>query len=287
MTMIPVLVAAGILLVALRYLTVSDKLNVTVCDSTAGLQKAYDNEEYNVEFETQELRTLGYDYIADGERIGGYYYAFIDGQCVLFLLNSDKEVLHDYKVSGRIMADNTVYSYILEQCAELMNMDVQQVKNFTFPYVISELDHTLSMYRIVRIFMLVLLAVFAYMLAECVLWIFVPWLHPQIRKQQSIGSSKRAIRELDRQIYEYAGLDRGSVVVTKRYLVINTLFNTDVIRLRDIEVISKHMEMRRTLTGKRYKVFKLIISNSANMFYEHEFRDEKLVDEIIPFLKKK
>ena len=92
------------------------------------------------------------------------------------------------------------------------------------------------------------------------------------------------MRDMNRQLHDAVVYENHNCYVTKRYLIISTLFRTDIILLRNIEVISKHTE-RRSRTGRN--IYKLIISNAAGMIYEHNFKDESIVDEIIPLLQKK
>lgn len=258
------------------------------CDSADEITKAYESGNYNVEVEVSNLRSLGYDYMEDGEKTGEYYYSYMEGKYMIFLLENDGEVLHNYTVKGRLVRDNTAYNYILEQCAYDIGIDTDQLKEMTYGFVVNELDKTCGIYRVIIVIIAVVIGVICILIIECLIWILFPWLHPQLRKEKSLGDLKYAMRDINRQIHDATKLKIGNVILTRKYFIVSTLYRTDIIRLKDIEVISKHMERKRTFPfGKTKTVYKLIISNSKSLFYQHEFTDEAVLDKIMPLLKRK
>lgn len=286
MTLVPallILLFAGFIM--LKFDVISNVASYKY-DSADEITKAYESGKYNVEMEVSYLRSLGYDYMEDGEKAGEYYYSYIDGKYMIFLLENDGEVLHNYTVKGRLVRDNTAYNYILEQCAEDIGIATDQLKEMAYGFVINELDKTCDIYRMIIVIIAVVIGVICILIIECLIWMLFPWLHPQLRKEKSLGDLKYAMRDINRQIHDAAKLKLGNVIVTRKYFIISTLYKTDIIRLQDIEVISKHMERKRTF-GRTKTVYRLIISNSKSLFYQHEFTDEAMLDKIMPLLKRK
>ena len=75
--------------------------------------------------------------------------------------------------------------------------------------------------------------------------------------------------------------DSGMVIRTKP-------FRTDIIVLRDIDVVSRHKETKKILPWMPPRdVYKLIISNANGAIFEHDFHDEKILDTILPYIQKK
>ena len=150
--------------------------------------------------------------------------------------------------------------------------------------MISEIDYPKTFYGIVKLAFYLALAMMALSLVEIVCCIFCPWYHPRIRHLQGVFDRKLVVRDINRQLHDAVVYESHNCYVTKKYLIISTLFRTDIVLLRDIEVISKHTE-RKGRTG--HNIYKLIISNAAGMIYEHNFKSESIVDEIIPLIQKK
>lgn len=288
MTLIPALITLFFaIFILIRFDVVSNVVSVG-CENADDVMSAYESGHYNIDIDVEQLKSLGYDYIEDGEKTGEYYYSYMDGKYMIFLLKNDSEVLHDYNVRGRLVKDNTAYNYILEQCAADMGMATDQLKEMMYGFVVNESDKTGGIYRTIFIIIAVIAAAVFVLVIECIVWMIFPWMHPQIRKEKNLGDLKYAMRDINRQIHDATKLKIGDVIVTRKYFVISTLFKTDIIRLRDIEVISKHMERKRTFPfGREKTVYRLIISNSKSLFYQHEFDDETQLDKIMPLLKRK
>ena len=288
MTFIPALLTllfAGFILI--RFDVISN-VSAVSCSAAGEVTAAYDSGNYNVEIEVSYLRSLGYDYLLDGEKAGEYYYSYMDGKYMIFLLEEDSEVLHNYTVRGRLTKDNTVYNYILEQFASDMGIETDQLKAMVYGFIVNEPDKTSDIYTAIIVVIAIVMGVICILMIECLIWIFFPWMHPQLRKEKRYGDLKYLMRDINRQIHDALKYKSGDVIITGKYFIVSTLYKTDIIRLKDIEVISKHMERKKTFPPGRYRtVYKLIISNSKILFYQHEFVKEEAVDEILPLLKKK
>lgn len=288
MTVLPALIILTVILCGISYFKLFQNLEFEKIDTLHQLDVAYEDNIRNVELTLDRADYLGYDYYLDGKKNGRYYYSFMDDKCLILLIKSDEDVLLDYTVKGRMKLDNTLYDYILGQCAEDMGITTEQLKSVTYDYVISEAEYPAAFSKIIKVAVIFVIGISLFTVFEGIIWIFLPWRHPQIKNTHGIGEPKLAVRDINRQMHDALMLKQGNVMVTRKYLIVSSLFKTDIIRLRDIEVISKHKERKRSFPWIHGKdVYKLIISNSGDMFYECEFPNEALVDEILPLLRSK
>lgn len=288
MSVLPFILVLAFILGGMAYFNVFKNLECETVDSLQQLETAYKNDRYNIEITLDRLDNLGYDYYLDGKKSGSYYYTFMDDTCLILLIGSNEDVLYNYTVRGRVKLDNTLYYYILEQCAKDMGMTREQLQSFTYDYVLSEIEYPELFNNIVKIALVFVILITLYIVLQGVIWTLMPWKHPQIRKLHGIMDTERTVSDVNRQIHDFLKLKEGNVIITKRYLIVSSLFKTDIMRLRDIGSCHKHIVKKRSFpwiqTKDRYK---LILSNSVDMYYEYEFLDEELVDKMIPFLERK
>lgn len=286
MALLPAVVILLIIIASMAHYNLLGNLEFHQIKNLEDLDAAYYDNIENVQITFQEIDNMGYDYTLNGKKAGSYYYAFLDGKCVILLVDSDEARLYDYTVKGQLKQDNTMYNYLLGQCADAVGFSLDQMKSVTYRFVISEVDYPRVFYGIVKtaFYLAVLIVVFS--IVEGLVCIAFPWLHPQMRKLKGVSSRRLIAGDINRQIHDAVRFDRGNVIVTKKYLIISTWMYTDIIILKEIEVISKHKERKKVFLGEK-TVFKLIISNSRDMFYEHEFKNEDILDEMIPLIKRK
>jgi hypothetical protein len=287
MTLIPIIAILTLMVWGMHHFKLLNNLDFAKVNSLNELDEVYEAGTENVEMTFDKLSYLGYDYKLNGKTAGGYYYAFLDDMCVVVLIDSNETSLYDYTVKGVVKNDNTLYSYVLTQCAEDMNLELEQLKAVTYDYVISEVDYPYAFYTIVKAAFYVAVIIMILSVAEALIYIVCPWLHPQIRRVKKIKNKRLLVRDINRSIHDTTIYHNKNVTVTRKYLIITSLVHTDIIILSDIEVISKHKERKRSLIpGTRKAVYKLIISNSEDMFYEHEFPEESTIDEMMRFLRR-
>lgn len=289
MSVLPIVLLLVVIMGGMKYFNVFQNLECETIDTLSQLETAYENDRYNIEITLDSVNSLGYDYYLDGKKSGSYYYSFMDDTCLILLIGSNEEVLYNYTVRGRVKLDNTLYYYILEQCAKDMGMTREQLQSFTYDYVISEIEYPEVFNNVIKLALILVIALTLFLVIQGLVWIWKPWRNPQIRNIHGMTiDPKRVVIDINRQIHDSLRFRQKNVIVTKRYFIVSSLFRTDIIRLRDIEVVSKHMERKRNFPWLHGKdIYKLIISNSGDLFFEYEFADEELVDTLMPFLKRK
>lgn len=286
LSMLPALAVLVAMMAIISHFEIANKFTFEYADGPDALQRIYDRQVYNVKLHVDRADYLGYDYYLDDDMAGRYYYSFIDGKCIILLIDSKEDVILDYTVKGLIKSDSALYQYLLAQCASDMGIDVEQLQNAAYGYVISEVDYPELFYGIVQIVILIVICIIIITLLEGIYRIILPWKTPSVKAINGVANGKLVVKDLNKQLKECLLLKQKDILVTEKYLIAPSAFRTDVILIDHIEVLSKHMERKHGIFGSK-DVYKLIISDSEDMFYEQEFENEQMIDEIIPLLEKK
>lgn len=286
LSMLPAMVVLVAMMAMMYHFEIAKKFTFEYADGPDELQRIYAEEVYNVKLHVDRADYLGYEYYLDDNLAGRYYYSFIDGKCIIFLIDSKEDVILDYTVKGMIKADTAIYQYLISQCADDMGIDVEQLQNVTYDYVISEVDYPEFFYGIVQLVIFVVICIIIITILEGIYRILFPWKTPSVKSINGVANGRLVVKDLNNQLKNCLLLKQKNILVTEKYLVAPSVFHTDVIMIDNIEVLSKHMERKRSF-GRSRDVYKLIISDSEDMFYEQEFENEQMIDEIIPLLEKK
>ena len=288
MSLLPTIVIMLLIVGGMRHFHLLNNLDFYHVDDPQQLGVLYDAGTTNVEMRFQKLTYMGYDYEIDGERVGGYYYVWVNGKFMVVLLDSDETIICDYLVQGQLKKDPAAYNYILSECAESVGIEQQHLETITYDYLISEVDYPKTFYMIVKAALIIAFAVIILSIIEGIVYWFYPWKHPQIRQMKGYRDKKLLTGDINRQLHDALVYETGNCYVTRKYLVIWTPFRTDIIVLRDIDVVSRHKETKKILPWMPPRdVYKLIISNANGAIFEHDFHDEKILDTILPYIQKK
>ncbi|MGN0396352.1 MAG: hypothetical protein ACI4EF_13395 [Coprococcus sp.] len=287
MSILPALIVIIVMMILITHFNISERLSFEYLGSPAALDSSYEKRTYNVCFHIDRADYMGYDYYLDDKLAGRYYYAFIDGRCMVFLIDSRDDVILDYDVKGVVKADTALYQYLISQCALDMGIDTEQFQKVTYDYVISEVDYPKVFYEIIRLVIILILLISMIIVLEGIYHIIFPWKTRSVKSINGVANGKLVVKDLNNQLRDKLLLKQKDIIVTEKYLVAPSLFHTDVILIDHIEVLSKHMERKKHLLLKNRDIYKLIISDSEDMFYEQEFENEQLIDEVIPLLEKK
>ncbi len=285
LSMLPALIVYVAVLVIISAFNISGKFMFEYATGPSAVSKMHDNNIENVELHISRANYLGYDYFKNDKIAGRYYYTFLDGKCVFLIIDSRDDVIYDYVIRGVIKSDKVSYRYLLSQCAADMNIEMDELESITFGYVISEVDYKRVFYLIVQVMIVAVLLIAMNVILVGIYRILFPWRTPSVKDINGVANGKLAVEELNKQLSDNLLINQKHILITDKYLVSPSLFRTDVILTDHIEVWSKHMERKRKFI-KNKDIYKLIISDSEDIFYEQEFDDESMVDEIIEFLDK-
>ncbi len=284
---VPALLVFTVLMGLISHFNIMDRFTFKQLINTEIPESSAINKSDNVKIHIDHAEYMGYDYYLDNKKAGRYYYTFIDGKCIVMLINSKEDVISDYDIKGVIKEDTTLYRYLLNQCANDMDMNIEQLEQITYDYVISEVDYPENFYNMVQLFIALLIVMMLFHILQGIYWLIFPWKTPSVKSINGVANGKLVIHDLNKQLRDKILLEQKDIIVTEKYIIAPSLLHTDVILIDHIEVLSKHMERKKHLLFRNRDVYKLIISDSEDMFYEQEFENEKLIDEVIPLLEQK
>ena len=286
-SLIPVAIIIAAVIVVMQHYDLFSNLEFYDMDDASQIEEAYEDGITNVTITFEKLTNMGFDYKENGEKTGSYYYSYSEGKIVIVLIDREEEVLYDYQVKGRIREDSAAYSYIISHCADIAGIDKSNLEFVTYDYIISEMSHPVLYYTVIKITLGVVLLIVLVSLADIFASVFVPWMHPQIRRIRGKFDKKLMVRDLNRQLRYYLIYKREGCYVTKKYLVLCTPLCTDIIIRQKTEAVSRHKETRKNpflVRGKN--VYRLIISSADGTIYEHDFKDKSVCNEVYEIIQK-
>ena len=253
---------------------------MTDADITLGLM--YAEKTTNVEYSAENLHYTGFDYYVDGELSGAYYYTKVGGKYLMLLVKTDNPPMKiDEKlVKGRIKKDKLTADHIVTGFALESGMDPALVENMTSDYVISEPEYPYAYVIMIYVFFampaFVALIIVIYTLLVCI----QPSMNTQARQLREYGDPAEVIAEINSEMRRKLLFRKNNIYVTENYLVVSYLSKTDAIKLDEVQYISKN-EVERKKAFRRSPVYRLTLSTPGRIFYEVDFSNESLIDDVI------
>ena len=239
----------------------------------------------NIIMQVPVMKYTGYDYYENGKRTGAYYYAFLEDECVFFLIKTKdpKPVLDNEKIRGTILGDSASLEAMKNEFAKELEIEYDAFNEVVYPLMVSEVD-----YPYLEIFLMWLLLIIPYAVSVITIlltiyWTIWPGKHPSTRSLKEFGDRQLVYEEIRSQLGKRLVKHHYNYYITDEYLVISNWRTTDFVRIDYIKYISKHVI---TSMHGRKQVYRLTMSNPEKMFYEHDFKLENCADEIMETLVK-
>lgn len=280
---IPAVIVFVFILVFTHFYPVIYQMTCHTVRSYDEIQDWYQKECFNVRMRVPQIRYTGYDYYEDGRQAGAYYYAFMEEQCMFFLIKTkDPEPeINDVMIKGKLLGNSANLDAMKNEFSKELGLDSESFQSVVHSLMISEVD-----YPYLENFLLWLLIIMPYGLAGCiivlsVIWTIQPYRHPSTKALGNFGDRKLVYEEVKSQLKYRLVQHAYNYYITDDYLIISNWFKTDFIRIDYIRYISRHIITK--MNGKN-QVFRLTMSNPEKMFYERDFRSEACTDEIMEAL---
>ena len=256
---------------------------MTDADITLGLM--YAEKTTNVEYEAKNLRYTGFDYYVDGRLTGAYYYTRVADKYLMLLVKTDAppEKIDEKLIKGRIKRDSLMAEHIITGFALERGMDPKLVEGMAGEYLISEPEYpyayVIMIYAFFALPVVIAIGIFIYTLV-----VFVhPALNSQARQLREYGEPSEVIHELNSEMRHRLVFKKNNIYVTEEYLIVSYLSKTDVIKLDCVQYVSKNELEERKAFGR--KIFRLTLSTPGQLFYEVDFTNETLIDDVIAYMQ--
>lgn len=282
-SILPVALAFFLLLFIMLHYSVLDYVTCYKVKSIEEMNFLKENQLFNIQLTMEEIKYTGYDYYEDGKLKGAYYYGFLDDSCVFFLIETDEpeETLSDYTVKGKMLANNPSLETVLNQFALDTGLSYDTMAEFSYPLLVSEIDYPLVFNVSIRVLVVIpFLAVLVY-IGFWINRLLYPEKSGEAKKLLAYGDPVEVMNGLNEQIKSNLVFKTKGCYITEEYMISYNLWKIDVIRIQDIQFISKHIGNPVKGLPSDFIAYKITMSNKESMFYERKFFNQKTADEIM------
>ncbi len=289
--MLPCIMILIVLICAVFKIADLNNLECVDADSEKEAIKMFAKGSKNFKLDTEQLKYTGFDSTADGKTVGKYYYKIIDGRMYLYLIDDKlaEKLSDDEIISGSIkfsmVEDNATAAYITGEFAETLGISYGEAEGFCSPYIFSNTDYPMIQIVIIKS----LSALLIVLLITSIIITFTGIIHTDINPMASglkkYGVKKDVIEELNGQLLNHVVYEHENIFVTDDYLIISYISKTDVIKLDYIKYLSKHVEIKKRGLLKPVKIFRLTASDPDRLYYECDFLNEQIIDEVIACIR--
>lgn len=283
--LIPTIIVFGIVFCVTYFYPIVYHMTCRQIGTLKEMQEWYDLECYNVRMNGLQLRYTGYDYYEDGKQTGAYYYAFMEEECVFFLMKTKEPepLMESVNIKGRLLKNSAGLDAMKGQFAEELGIETSAFESFVNPIMISEID-----YPYLEIFLMWLLIIIPYIITVTVIvmsiiWTIQPFRHPSCNALNYLGDRRLVYDEIKSQFKNRMIQHKYNYYLTDEYLIINHWAKTDFIRVDFIRYVSLHVMQK--MNGKK-QVYRLSMSNPQKMVFEEYFDSKECADEIMEALIK-
>lgn len=281
---IAVLLVLSVLL--LRY-PIFDRLECQdisgVADYNGRLQTMYEADTRLVTYEAKNLYYTGYDYYIDDKLKGAYYYSIENGDMNFFIIETEapESFIEEYIIKGEIIKDNISVPHIVNKLASTAGIKEELVENYYSYYVISELDYPGAYISLIYLLCLSPAIICGLIILYTLMIMINPAMHSQTEQLQNYGNVRQEIREINAELKEKLLYRNENIYITHNYMIVSYLLKTEVIKLDMVRYLSKNLVDKKVGFNKSIEVYRLTISNPGILFYEVDFEDEDVIDEVV------
>lgn len=257
----------------------------------SSLKVFYDGNLRNVETDIRGAKYTGFDLEEDGNVIGRYYYKVSGNSAVYYVLDVntadsfDRSEDEAFPVRAEIIKDRALSDYITYSLLKDSGISEKSAESYGREYIFSEVDFPyvrIAGIRIVsRTAVIMLLIILIYIIAAAAF----PPLNFASWGLRSLGSVRDMIDDIDKEMTREVLYEWGRICITDNYLIRSGISLIEVIRLDDIEYISKHEEYVRKGLGRSKMVYRMTCSNVRKLYFEHDEEMESVLDGMISAIR--
>ncbi|MCM1081934.1 MAG: hypothetical protein NC393_02130 [Clostridium sp.] len=247
------------------------------------LEGLYAAQTTNVKLTADSLKYTGLDYYEDGKQKGSYYYMSTNNKLILFLIKTDAPApSYEAKaLKGTIIRDNVSSTYIMGQFAEQAGIDQSILAGYCSDYIVSEVGYPFNFIVMVYILFIAPIVISIIILMYTVYVMLNPQAHPQSKQLAPYGKPAEIIYDINTQLTHHLLYKKKHIYITEKYMIVNYLSKTDVIKLDMVKYLSKNVIERPKTFGHASEKFRLTLSNPDTLFYEVDFNSEEVIDAVI------
>lgn len=272
-------------------MTELDRFSVYEAEDYEQAVKEYALGRTNFSISVSNIRYAGFDY-KEGTSIKGRYFYFLDeNKMRLFLLDvkTSEQILNgavtELEIKCSVVQDELTANYIEDRYADSLQVAYESIDGYISPYIFSQLAYPKYVIPALRILLILSAALFIILVLYTMLAVIFPWMNPQVLKFRRFGKVKLLIEEVDEDIKEHILYLQSPYIVTKHFLIVAYITKIDIIRLDEIQELTKQVKKVKGLFSGSRMIYRLVVSNVDETFYECEFTDEEVIDDVIDYIR--
>lgn len=256
-------------------------------DREARISQLYDEATTNISVTAKKLYYTGFDYYVDNQIKGAYYYTMDGSKIMLYLIKTEapEEFIEKIELKGKVVKDSVSREHIIYQLATENDLDIEMVEKYFGEYIISQPDYPYSLIGLIYVFFATPIIICVLIIAYALLVWVNPIIHSQSKQLTAYGEPMAIIDELNIQLKSHLVYYKKNIYITADYMIVNYLTRTDVIKLDYIKYLSKNLIQKNTLLEKNKEIYRLTMSNPEKMFYEVDFVNEELIDDVVNYIR--
>lgn len=245
----------------------------------------------NVVIHFNDLKSAGFSQMSGDKKSGEYFYHMEDGRIKLVLLTTSTAEkyragkMNQKPIYVRIVKDEVTVRHFEGEYAETLGIGQEELEGIGSPYVFDETEYPRIRILILRIASYAISG----LLGALMIYVILAMIHPafcfEAWSLKQYGKVSRMIRRLDREMGKKLRFHQDNVTVTENYLIVSYISRIDVVRIDDIKYLSKHVEKRRRGLAKPIHVYRLTASNADDLFFEADFFDEEIINDVIYYMR--
>lgn len=214
-----------------------------------------------------DLNYTGFDLTKSGKRAGAFYYTIKDSKCILVLVNASENdkianKLDKYTCKCKILKSGSLNTELLNNIANQISWDPEDLKGNISEYVLSEPDFSISRVYSLAVFITVLLAITLAYIAYKIMLMVNPHMLPRFNVLNRYGNKKSILRsaniELSNHVIEYL----NNAYITENYFIDLSKLKPIILPLKDIDTCKYGNRRKRKSTiyvrmshGDTYKIY--------------------------------
>lgn len=281
-----ILVAFVLVLVQISRL---EHFQTGVLEDTSYAKEYFLSGQRNVEVYLDDLHSTGFVYVIGDKEEGEYFYRIRKGTMELILLTKSSAARVRNGLDGdtyrvRLIRDDATAAYIEQEYADAMGIARGELAGLGGVYLFDEVAYPRVRILLLRIALITLSSILVALMLYTVLAVAVPALNWEAGVLRRFGKRSQMIRRLDHEMEKHLKMHQDNVIITEKYMIVSYLTHIDVVRIDEIKYLSKHVEKRRRGVGRPMNVYRLTASNGQDMYFEADFFDEGIINDVIYYL---
>ncbi len=285
--LIPLIIYFIIMFGILQLFPITYKIMCYNVETIGDIERCEEKGNTKLELSHGELTYTGYDYYENDKLVGAYYIGEINEDGVFFLVKTNNPIptIESGVIRCKILSNSSSYDGLVGQIEK--DYGSVNLENNFYKSILSEVDYPYIETALAFAVIYFPMASAVFLTVMCIIWLRIPESHPLSRQLLHFGTDKRGvIEELDSQMNYGLLLKTKHFIVTKEYLIVTTWYNTEIVKADFVKYISKHIIVKRNTKEKRKNRCVITLSNPEKMYFEHIFKDEREVDEMLDILEK-